>query len=473
MTQRKLTALLSALAAFGASLALAAPALASHNELVFFEAPNGLLSASTRPATMTQLRSLGVHALRIVLYWRNVAPSPRSRRTPSFNQSDPSKYNWSAYDPAITEAHALGWKILLTVSGPVPRWATAGSRDQVTNPSSADFGRFMVAVGRHYKSLVNLISIWNEPNQPQYLMPQYTRSGLVSPALYRRLYLAGYAGLRSAGALSHVKVLMGETSPVGSRAADIPAPVAFLRGVLCLNVNYVKSTSCGRLPTSGYAQHPYAERQGPFWVPPTDDVTMGTLGRLVGALDRAARAGAVTAGLPVYVTEFGVQSHPDPFLGVPVRQQAEFLAISEQLAWINPRVASYDQYLLRDDPPLPGSALERWSGFQSGLEFSNGSRKPAFNGWRLPLTVTRTATGVALWGVVRPATGASTAEVQYSSDGGHTWRGLLVVHTNSQGYWSASARYAARRVWRVRWQHGSSTYFGATIRAYSTSGAVG
>ena len=40
-------------------------------------------------------------------------------------------------------------------------------------------------------------SIWNEPNQPQFLAPQYERGKPVSPKLYRKLYQAAVRGLRA------------------------------------------------------------------------------------------------------------------------------------------------------------------------------------------------------------------------------------------------------------------------------------
>ena len=303
---------------------------------------------------------------------------------------------------------SLHWKVLLTVSGPVPRWATAGSRDQYTNPSAKDFQLFMQAVGRHYGKTVKLYSIWNEPNQPQYLRPQYVSGRLASPALYRSLFLAGYAGLKASGNFAGMKVLMGETSPIGVLAAGIPAPLAFMRGVLCLDGSYHPIGHCSKLPADGYAQHPYTSNLGPFWVPGGkqdphhDDITIATLGRLSSALDRAAAAGAIRPDLPIYVTEFGIQSYPNHTLGVPLAQQAEFQAISEKIAWSNPRVVSFDQYLLRDDPPT--------NGFQSGLETYKGAVKPVYGGFRLPLVVTRTHTGVSFWGLVRPGDGPGREE---------------------------------------------------------------
>ncbi len=379
------------------------PRSAKPGETVFFEAPRDLLGVpgATRLATIDKLQSLGVHALRIVLYWRDVAPHASSRTRPHFNQASPSAYQWGSYDALINLVTSLHWKVLLTVSGPVPRWATAGSRDQYTNPSSKDFQLFMQAVGRHYGKLVKLYSIWNEPNQPQYLRPQYLHGQLTSPALYRSLFVAGYAGLKASGNFAGMKVLMGETSPIGVLGAGIPAPLAFMRGVLCLDGNYHPVGHCAKLPAAGYAQHPYTSNLGPFWVPGGkqdphhDDITIATLGRLVSALNRAAAAGAIRSDLPIYVTEFGVQSYPNHTLGVPLAQQAEFQAISERLAWENPRVVSFDQYLLRDDPP-------KVQGFTSGLETYKGAVKPVYGGFRLPLVVTRTHTGVSFWGLVRP-----------------------------------------------------------------------
>ena len=258
----------------------------------------------------------------------------------------------------------MHWRVLLTVTGPVPNWATPHGEDRFSYPSDSDFRQFMQAVGHRYGSEVKLFSIWNEPNQPGFLRPQYVHGRLASPAIYRGLFLAGYAGLRASGNFAGMTVLMGETSAVGIHATGVPAPLAFLRSLLCLNSSYRPVGHCAPLPAGGWAQHPYANSRGPFASPPRDDVTIGTLGRLVTALDRAAAAGAVRPDLPIYITEFGVQSYPNDIVGVPLAQQAEFDAIGERIAWSNPRVASFSQYLLHDDHPVGSRVV----GFQSGIE---------------------------------------------------------------------------------------------------------
>ena len=185
--------------------------------------------------------------------------------------------------------------------------------------------------------------------------------------------------------------------------------------------------------------------------------------------DRAAAAGAVHPNLPVYITEFGVQSYPNAVVGVPLAQQAEFDAIGERIAWSNPRVASFSQFLLHDDHPVGGRVV----GFQSGIETYSGHHKPLYDGFRLPFTVTRTPAGVSLWGLVRPATAPTTLTVQCSSDGGQTWRGLATEQTGARGAWTATGRFVAGRRWRVRWVSSAGTVFtGPSIRAYSRSGTL-
>ena len=70
-----------------------------------------------------------------------------------------------------------------------------------------------------------------------------------------------------------------------------------------------------------------------------------TIGVAVAAEQRAATApaarAAMRATLPIYLTEFGIQSTPDRFLGVSLTKQPEYRAISERLAYSNPRVKAF------------------------------------------------------------------------------------------------------------------------------------
>jgi hypothetical protein len=465
-----------------ALFSVAAPAAsASQSQIDFFEAPQQLLYSGLREQTIPQLASLGVHALRIQLIWENVAPAKNSRKKPNVNLASPASYNWGQYLYLIQEAQSLHWPVLLTVTGAAPCWASAcasinprheSARQKasaiVTNPNPLYYGKFLHAVGVEFGAYVKLYSIWNEPNQPQMLLPQYVHGTVQSAVIYRKLWLKGYAGLKASGHFAGMRVLFGETSPYGNKPSDIPAPLIFMRAALCLSASYQRSSSCGRIPAAGYAQHPYDQKQGPYWIPPrydggANDVTMASLGNLSSALDKAAAAGALPAHLPIYITEYGVQSKPNQLLGVPLPQQAEYDAIAEQMAYNNPRVASFDQYLLTDDPnPGEGS-------FQTGLETVKGKPKPLYYGYRLPLTVTvQHGSKVAFWGLVRPAGGASsTVTLEDSANNGKTWSKLLSAQTNARGYWSATGGFVAGRVWRVQWTAPDGTVQdGAKIRAY-------
>ncbi len=72
----------------------AAQALASHSQVTYFEASSDLLEAKTRPQTIAKLQHLGVHALRVELYWEEVAPGADSATKPSFEATNPAAYDW-------------------------------------------------------------------------------------------------------------------------------------------------------------------------------------------------------------------------------------------------------------------------------------------------------------------------------------------------------------------------------------------
>jgi hypothetical protein len=450
-------------------------ALASHGESVYFEANSELINPATRASAFAQLQHLGVKALRVELYWREVAPAANSSRKPGFDATNPINYNWSQYDPLILEAQRLHWQVLLTVTSPVPKWATSTHRDAVTRPNALDFEQFMMALGRHYGSLVGLWAIWNEPNHPAFLQPQFDSHGQpASPRIYRALFQAGYNGLKAAG-IASPKVLLGETAPTGSDSVsrregplhDV-APLAFLRSALCLNTHYRKSGSCGSLPAFGYAHHAYTTAAGPSYRPPgADNVMIGVLSRLSRALDLAARAHAIRAGMPIFLTEFGVQSKPNRFLGVSVAKQAEFDAIAEHIAWSNPRVAAFSQYLLRDDPlgGAPGSSVHGGVvRFQTGLEYVSGKAKPLYFGWSVPLTASKHGNSVSLWGLVRPTLGPTSVTVLVQPRGSHRWRVLGSVHTGAFGEWAL--RSGSATAWRVRWSSPAGVkYEGPPIHA--------
>jgi nuclear transport factor 2 (NTF2) superfamily protein len=450
--------LLTSVAMAAAFLAAASPSQASTNQSTLFEAPRELqkYNDALRQQTLDELQGLGVKWLRVVLHWRSVAPSSRALLPPpGFNESGQAGYNWGLYDNLIGEARARGLKLLVTIAGPVPKWATGNHKSYTYKPSATRFQRFVTAVGNRYRGQVAMWSVWNEPNHPAFLTPQFAgRKGheyAYSPQLYRGLFLAADRGLRASGN-GAVPLLMGETAPRGN--TKVVAPLRFLRGLLAAR---------GFFPADGYAHHAYTTATGPSYVPRNpDDVTIGTVSRLTRTLDAEARAHRIRSRMPIYLTEFGIQSQPDPFIGVSYQRQAEYRSISEWYAWRNPRVAAFSQYLMRDDNPRRGSIYVRYSGFESGLRGWNGKVKPAYAGFRLPLVADARGSRVYFWGYVRPATGRTRVLVQVLTRGSKKFRNLTYVTTNSSGYWRSVASFRSGAQYRVVW----GRYTGPATRAY-------
>jgi hypothetical protein len=456
------------LALLAAALLVPAAAPASSTQVMTFEAPRELLSDSTRDATLDEIKRLGVDRVRALVYWREFSARPRARSVPRFDTANPNAYpagTWDRLDRLVAGAQARGITLQFTLTGPVPKWATKRKRDYVSQPSARWFGRWARAVALRYGGAVNLWSVWNEPNHPDFLRPQYRSGKPYSPRMYRKLYVAAERAVHGVPGGAADKVLFGETAPIGN--VHVVSPLGFMRGAMCLSRSYRKAKGCRKLRIDGYAHHAYTRRNGPSFVSPDpDEVSIGSLRRLIHALDRAARAGAIDRNRGIYLTEFGIQSRPDPIAGVSLSKQAEYLAISERIAYASPRVKAFSQYLMRDDKPRRGvPRVERYSGFETGLRTSSGRKKPAYDGFMLPLAVKRYGTRDVLWGRVRPARGAATITIERTT--GKRWRPLTSLTTSVRGVYGLSARHRKHQRYRVKWTRpDGSTLTGPPIRPY-------
>jgi len=447
---------------------LPAVAPASPRQVVAFEAPRELLSFEDRDRTLDEIRAFGITQVRQLVYWNDFAPRNDSRRRPSFDAADPGAYpagTWDRLDLLVAGAAQRGITLHLTLTGPVPKWATKARRDHVTRPRPTEFRRWATAVGRRYAGAIDTWSIWNEPNQPQFLGPQYRNGKPYSPGLYRRLYQEGVKGIKATQANRGDTFLLGETSPRGN--SKVVFPLEFVRRMLCLNGSYRKTKNCARLDADGYAHHAYTTAKGPRFEPSDpDDVTIGVLSRLTRALDRAGRAGALPRGLPIHLTEFGIQSRPDRIQGVSFPKQAAYLAVAEHMAYVNPRVRSFSQYLMADDNPR-ASRFNRYAGFESGLRTRKGSKKPAYRGFRLPLAVESYGRSDVLWGLVRPQRASTTVTIQVNPRGKRGWRELKTLRTTSTGVYALRVSHRRGQRFRVVWTSpGGARFKGASVRAY-------
>jgi hypothetical protein len=448
-------------------LAVPAAAQAGPRQVMSFEAPTELLDYSRVDVTLQEIKTFGVTRVRQLVYWQSFAPRPNSKTKPNVNLADPNAYpagTWERLDLLMARAQAHGVNVMLTPTGPVPTWATKGKKGHLNRPNPRLFGQFVTALARRYGAQVTMWSIWNEPNQPQFLMPQYRKGKPYSPGLYRPLYQAAYKAIRGVAANRKDTILIGETSPRGNE--HIVFPLAFLRGISCLNGKYRKVRKCGRLKTDGYAHHAYTTRTGPRFIPDEkDDVTIGVISRLVRALDKAGNAGGLPKRLKIYLTEFGIQSYPDKISGVPLARQPAYYAISEHIAYVNPRVALISQYLMRDDAPR--SSGFRYRGFESGLRRSNGRKKPAYDAFYSPLAVERYGKRDVLWGRIRPREERQQVTVEMRRKGSSKWTKLRTLNTTARGVFGLTATHRKGQTFRVRWTSATGrARVGPPIQAY-------
>ncbi|HKG36937.1 MAG TPA: hypothetical protein VKA89_10925 [Solirubrobacterales bacterium] len=466
-----------ALALFGALVA-ASPAAGSRTQETIFDATNDLLLAPTaeaRDATLDDLRALGVDTVRVVVPWRGLVPGSNSPRRPeSFDPTDPAAYHGGviqALDHVVRGTEERGMKLLLSPSSPTPDWASASGRSSVASPKPIEFRQLLTGLGRRYDGSfggvpciqplpppldtvdcvkfpfifpplprVSFWSMWNEPNLDLFLRPQRRRGLTVSGAAYRNLFRAGMAGLRVSGH-GDDPVLVGETAPSGGHKGT--PPLDFMRQVLAR----------GPVGAAGWAHHPYDPNGTPLTPSSRRLLSIPALGGLGKPGPRSAPA----PSLPVYVTEYGVESRPDRRYGVPLARQAEYLGLAEYSLWRNPRVRSFGQYLMRDD------ANEFEYSFQTGLRFLDGRRKPAYSAFAMTLVVREPQSGpLRFWGHVRPGEGSRVVQVKAS--GGRLVRRAT---TDADGYFqfSAPARRATR--WRARAElPGGRVVQGSWIRSY-------
>lgn len=510
---RPLFAAILVLAAFP-SLALASKTQEStfqDDPLLVYGTPEQQIS------TLNTLQGFGVDRIRVSVFWRVLAPANDQVQKPNFDATDPAGYvekAWAQYDRLIQAAHARGIKVNLNFTSPVPRWASTESPrkdiQETFNPNPAEFGDFVRAVGKRYSGAyaglprVDYWSIWNEPNQAGWLTPQWSpdpRPGSKSqidaaPAMYRNLVAHAWQGLADTGHGSDT-ILIGETAPQGQRnrkglTQSIDA-LRFIRRLYCVdnNLNLLKGAqaSLRGCPTdaktfvaqnpalfkaSGFAHHPYA-----LLSPPTrrsrysDWVSMADLRALRSELSRIYRRyrqkTQSSRGVPLYLTEYGYQTAPDPITRVSFNQQATWINQAEYMAYKDPNVRAVNQFLLVDDGPVAGVDPKKnpglaWRTFQSGLKRLSGKRKPAYKAYMTPIVVkqTRVRRGrtAGVWGMLRPAdaTTRERAQIQFRTRGGKKWHTRRTVTvTGPRHYFETNVKINSTGSLRIRWRHGTRT----------------
>jgi Cellulase (glycosyl hydrolase family 5) len=343
-----------------ALLALAAPSGAQPASRMFvgFQDELALRYGHDRQQMLDVAWHANATVIRAWIEWDKIAPTrPAHPRDPF----DPA-YVMTDTDDLVRAAQMRGMEVLFTIWG-TPPWANHGAAENRAPTAAKDLEDFSYAIAARYSGryigypFVRFYTVWNEPNQPAFLSPQYDSHGRsVSPRVYARLYRAGYRGIKAANPLA--QVALGDTSPWGSAVAGSHPPGRFAE---------LLSRMRPRLRFDAWAHHPYATSPD---LPPTQlvrwpNVTMSQLPRLERQLGRWFGRRSV----PIWITEYDYRTRPQDLAGVTYAQQALYLGRALRMAAADPAVTMFVWYVLRDDPQGP------WS---SGLIAENGLRKPSF-----------------------------------------------------------------------------------------------
>jgi hypothetical protein len=464
-------------------------------------------------STLDTLKGFGVDRIRVSVFWQQLAPANDQLEKPNFEATDPAGYQakvWEQYDRLIREAQARGILVNLNFTSPVPRWASTESPradlQQTFNPNPDEFGKFVRAVGTRYSGTYNGLprvdywSIWNEPNQAGWLTPQWSPDPRrassqidAAPSIYRNLVANAWQGLADTGHGSDT-ILIGETAPQGQGSAKAISQsidaLKFVRRLYCVdnNLNVLKGAQAslrncpGDVATfvaqnpalfraTGYAHHPYA-----LLSPPSrpqrnpDHVSMADLRDLSRELNRIyQRYGQKTQsrrGVPLYLTEYGYQTRPDPITRVSFNQQATWINEAEYMAFRNPNVRAVNQFLLVDDAPVAGEKNQNlaYRTFQSGLQLLTGKRKPAYKAYMTPIFLkqqrVRRGRSIGIWGMLRPAeaTARVRANIQFRARGAKRWRTRKRVTVGGpRHYFETRVTVPTSGYLRISWRNGSRT----------------
>jgi len=366
-------------------------------------------------------RSAGAGIVRINVVWSSVAGSK-----PPFvptNPADPG-YSFGQLDSAIESARAQGLDVMLTVLR-APPWAEGKHRPKYVEPGAwkpraAALGKFAQALAKRYSGhflglpRVRYFEVWNEPNLPQFLFPQWVGKKAKAPVLYRKMLNSFYAGVHAAQ--PGATVIGGAVSPFGD-ARKHPLdprfprmrPLVFLRKVLCLRGN-LKPSRCKSKPhLDALSQHPLNVVAGPHHTAINkNDVLIADFHRVRRVLRAAERAGTVRprGHHPLWATEIAFVSDPPNFRkGIPVKKHARWLEEGLYLLW--KQGAKVVINLTIRDPVYPGGP------FTSGVFFHDGTAKPAQRSFRFPfVTHRKSKKKVGAWGKA-PQAGKLAIQVKH------------------------------------------------------------
>ncbi len=446
-------------------------------------------------STMQQMRALGASTVRVSVTWADIALHVSKEPKDASNPAAYPAAGWLRYDDIAKAAQAEGLKLDFDIEYPAPNYAV-GKNAPLSSPpgvwkiNTADFGAFVRALGTRYDGKydglpkVSIWSVWNEPNYGQSLAPATAGSSIqLSAAEYRGLLNQAWGGLRATGH-GHDTILFGEIAPHGFTSGgdfNVVAPLEWLRGLYCVNSRYAelrgslakrngcpttkaasrrfRSQNPALFSASGFAAHLYAQGTAPdstlhqSGVDTADSADLGRVGTLERTLDRLNRVYGSHKRFSIWNTEYGFQTSPPEPAGpkvVSTATAALYVNWAQYISYKNPRIASYDQYLLQDPPSYAGL-------FDSGLEFNDGSHKPDYAAFQVPVFMPKTTVSkpstLQVWGGAPVSTfgGPKLALIQFQPSGSPTIETVKTPGLNRAGYFDTEIKFNNSGTLRVVW----------------------
>ena len=261
--------------------AMPAAACASANQVMTFEAPRELLDDATRDARWTRSPRSASTTCASSSTGTTSRPA-RTRKRAELRRDRPGGLSRRARGRGSTGCSpprkARHVSIQLTLTGPVPKWATkaqAATRDRAGRRRSSGVRH---RVGRRYGDRVSRGRSGTSPTSRSFLKPQYTQR----QAPRRRSSTASSTRPADAGCAragnARDTILIGETAPRGNRARRRAARVPARDAVPGLEVPQARRAAASSTPTATPTT-PYTTAPGPRFKPAgRDDVTIGVLG---------------------------------------------------------------------------------------------------------------------------------------------------------------------------------------------------
>jgi hypothetical protein len=261
------------------------------------------------------------------------------------------------------------------------------------------FAAYAAALARAFPQIRDFV-VGNEPNLNTFWMPQFGPGGKdVAATAYLDLLARTYDALKAVS--PRIQVIGGALAPRGSDRPklkrDTHSPTQFIND---LGAAY-KASGRSRPVMDAFAMHPYMRTSD---LSPTDThsesttITIGDYGKLATLLTRAfAGTRQQGRGLPIYYTEFGVQTrvpeaHRHAYTdfksaaaadAVDPQTQALYYEEALELAACQPTVRGLFVFHTFDEADL--------AGWQSGLYYADRKPKASLPAFRTAAAAARAA----------------------------------------------------------------------------------